>query len=180
MPLKEEEIIQLSDAVFEQISSEIKTSHNAFIQRDFQVFKSKGIYLIQNAFAGGIIFLREPETIEEIKVVFNSSTNSALAKVKYGSEVRNTRNVKYKPNAGKSESVNWNMLQIFPHFHEYDNDIRVDLITLIGKIIKTICEDLNQKSWFMQYKENFDLELFLDKEKVITIPIKSIYELSLN
>jgi hypothetical protein len=171
---RKENLLNGLDEAYEIIFSEIKQDHKSLFKDDFELFRSKGRYLVHNTFAGGIIFLREPETIEGIKIDFRTDTNNALAEVKYGSGIRNRRNVKYKPKAGKIESIKWNMLGVFPNFNEYDKEIKIALITLIGKFVKTICEDLNQNSWFMKYKNNFDLEMILDNEMLIKLPIKAI------
>jgi hypothetical protein len=144
-------------------------NHKQLIKEDFELFKSKGRWWVHNTFSGGIIFLREPETIEGIKIDFNTDTNSALVEVEYGSDLRNSRNVKYKPNAGKIESAKWSMFGVFPYFDKYEREIKIALMMLIGKFVKTICEDLNQNSWFMKYEKDFDLEMFLDNELVIKL-----------
>ncbi len=162
------------DRAFRIISTEIEPAHKEFLREDFELFRSRGRYIVNNTFMGGIIFLREPETIERIKIDFKTDTNSALAEVEYGSEIRNKRNVKYKPNAGKIESVEWSMLGIFPNFFKYDKEIKIVLVVLIGNFVKVICEYFNQNSWFMMYEKNFDIEIILDNEKVISLPVKAI------
>ena len=158
---------------FEIIFSEIDLNFKPLLKDDFELFNDKGKFWVNNTFAGGIIFLREPEIIEGIKIDFKTDTNSALATVEYGSENRNSRNVKYKPKAGKFESTEWNMLGIFPNFCKYESEIKVALMMLIARYVKTICEDLNQNSWFMKYEKDFNLELFLDSVLEIRLHIKA-------
>lgn len=133
------------------------------LQEDFNFYlNNKGRFYVHNTFAGGIIFLREPEIIEEIKIEFDSKQNEAWASVEYDSEERNSRNVKYKPEAGKIEKFKWNMQGIFPNFDKHKKDIKIILIAIIGKIVKHICEDLRTNSWFMKFEKEFEIKLFLD------------------
>lgn len=122
----------------------------------------KGRFLIHNTIAGGIIFLREPETINTIEIWIHSGISEANVLVEYGSDKRNARNVKYKPNAGQIESTTWNMGAIFPNFSKHSKDIKVILMAVIGKMVKDICERHKKESWFMRYEKPFDLRLFLD------------------
>jgi hypothetical protein len=143
-------------------------NERVLLNEDFDFYlNKKGRFYVHNTFAGGIIFLREPETIEEIRIEFYSDKKEAFASVEYASELRNSRNVKYKPNAGKVEKQKWNMSGIFPHFNKYRKNIKLVLIVIIGKIVKHICEYYNTESWFMKFKEEFQLNLFLDGNKEI-------------
>jgi len=146
------------------ISNHLDTPSSNLIAQDFKFYSEKGKFGVHNTFAGGIIFLREPETIEGIKIEFNTELNSAVASVEYGSEKRNERNVKYKPNAGKIESTEWNMLAIFANFSKYEKTIRIALMSVIGKIVQRICEDYKKTTWFMEFEKAFEIELFLDGE----------------
>lgn len=133
------------------------------LQNDFNFYlEHKGRFYVYNTFAGGIIFLREPEIIEQIKIEFDSKQNEVWTSVEYGSEVRNSRNVKYKPEAGKIEKFKWNMQGIFPNFDKHKKDIKIILMGIIGKIVKHICEDLRTNSWFMKFEKEFEIKLFLD------------------
>lgn len=169
---RKEKLLQGLDRVHEIISSEINPNHKTLIKDDFEFFKQKGRFWVHNTFSGGIIFLREPETIEGIRIDINSETEIAVAQVEYSSEIRNKRNVKYKPDAGKLESTTWNMKGIFPNFSEYENAIQIALIALIGRFVKVICEDLHQNSWFMKYEKDFELEIYLNETRVVKFPIQ--------
>ena len=169
---RKEKLLQGLDKVQELISSEIHQNYKTLIKEDFEFFKQKGRFWIHNTFAGGVIFLREPETIEGIKIDIDSETENALVKVEYSSENRNKRNVKHKPDADKVESTEWNMKGIFPNFREYDNEIQILLIVLIARFVKVICEDLHQNSWFMKYEKDFDLEIYLNKSRVISLQVE--------
>ena len=142
------------------------------LDHDFQIFIEKGRFWIKNTFAGGIIFLREPEIIEKIRLYFFNEQEEIIASVEYSSNQRNARNIKYKPNAGKIESANINMLRIFPNYLKYQKSIRVKLIELIAKLVKQICEYHQQKSWFLKYEKDFELEVYLDEEKYLEIKIE--------
>jgi len=167
-----DKLIEGLNTACEIISADLALNHKSLLQSDFDIFKSKGKYWVHNTFAGGIIFLREPEVIEGIKIDFRTDTNCAKASVEYGSEKRNSRNIKYKPNAGKIESTEWNMLGIFPHFNEYEKSTKTALMMLIGSYVKIICEDSHQNSWFMKYEENFYLELLLDDQLEIKLLVE--------
>lgn len=141
----------------------LEEEEKILLQEDFSFYlEHKGRFYVHNTFAGGIIFLREPEIIEEIKIEFNSTQNNALASVEYGSEERNSRNVKYKPDAGKIEKFKWNMQGIFPNFEKYRKAIKIILMGIIGKIVKHICEYYKTNSWFMEFEKEFEVKLFLD------------------
>ncbi len=170
---RQENLLKGLDKFYEIVSSEIKEEHKALFREGFEKFRKTGRYSVHNTFAGGIIFLREPEIIEKIKIDFKTVTNDALAEVEYSTEIRNKRNTKYKPNAGKTESIDWNMLGVFPHFNKYDKGIKIAILTLIGNFVKVICEDLNQNSWFMKYEKNFELEIILDNEMINKLSIKA-------
>ncbi|WP_394747649.1 hypothetical protein [Spongiimicrobium salis] len=143
------------------------------LQEDFDFYlEDTGRVYVHNTFAGGIIFLREPEIIEGIKIEFNSTRNEAWASVEYASELRNSRNVKYKPDAGKIEKVNWNMLAIFPNFTKHRRDIQVILMIIIGKIVKHICEYYKSNSWFMEFEKAFEIQLFLDGDLELEYPVE--------
>lgn len=128
---------------------------------EFYTHKKGNLYII-HTFAGGIIFLREPETIDYIKIEFDSAQNIAKASVVYASEKRNARNVKYKPKVGQTESVTWDLAGVFPNFSKHKHAVKVGLMAVVGKTTKDICETFRKKSWFMKYEKPFLLDLFLD------------------
>jgi hypothetical protein len=142
----------------------LNETEKSLLKEDFDSYLNKGKFYVSKTFAGGIIFLREPEIINEIRIKFNSKLNEALAIVEYASGERNSRNVKYKPNAGKIEDFKWNMKGIFPNFNKYENKIKIVLIAIIGKIVKRICEYHKKESWFMEFEKEFEIKLFLDTE----------------
>lgn len=132
------------------------------LRQDFDKFILRGRFIVLNTFAGGIIFLREPETIEKITLEFIRTTNQTLASVEYATEKRNARNIKYKPNTGKFERINWHMVEVFPNFWAYEKSIQIILMMIIGKTVKRICEYYNKCNCFVKYEKAFNLELFLD------------------
>lgn len=153
---------------------ELKEKEKLYLNEDFEYYlNNKGRICVHNTFAGGIIFLREPEVITEIRIEFYSKTNEALVSVEYGSENRNSRNVKYKPNSGKIEQQKWNMLGIFPNFHKHERKIKIILMAIIGKIVKKTCESYNENSWFMNYVEEFELQLFLDGVRKLNYEVET-------
>jgi hypothetical protein len=159
---------QISDfeIAYKLMIPHLDIENQEMLKQDFDKFKEQGTWVVHNTFSGGIIFLREPEIINKIKIEFSSELNQATASVEYSSEIRNLRNIKYKPDTGKIESTKWNMLAIFPNFSKYDKPIKIILILIIGKIVKRICEYRNVNSWFMKYEKEFELELELDNELV--------------
>ena len=151
------------DSLYNLVSINLTDEENTILRYDLDyLLKQKGRWLIHNTFAGGIIFLREPETINKIEISFSSDTNGVTAAVAYASEKRNNRNVKYKPNAGQKESATLNMLEIFPNFNKHSKDTKIILMAVIGKIAKHICEKYKKDSWFMQVEKPFDIFILLD------------------
>ncbi|WP_459212093.1 hypothetical protein [Aquimarina rhabdastrellae] len=159
------------DEILKLILKEIKEDHKLLIKNDFESFKIKGRYLIQNTFAGGVIFLKEPEIIEKARINVKTNINEALIDVIYDSKNRNSINMKYKPDVTKDENTEWNMQGIFSNFDIYHNEIKVVLMMVIGKYIKAICEDLNQSSWFMRYTKDFKLEILFDDIVIFKLDI---------
>lgn len=168
-----EKLFEELDMAYKLISESLKKDHHELLKDDFEFYKSKGRYWVFNTFAGGIIFLREPEVIEEIRILLKTKSNEVIASVEYGSENRNQRNVKYKPNAGKIESTEWNMLGIFPNFSKYERLIQIALLMLIGRHVKDICEELHRESWFMRYEKGFTLNLYLDGKLEKTFDVEA-------
>jgi hypothetical protein len=158
------ELSQYFEKASKLILPYLNETEKLLLKLDFDSYLNKGRFYVNNTFAGGIIFLREPETINEIRIKFNSNRDEALAIVEYASGERNPRNVKYKPNAGKVEDFKWNMIGIFPNFNKYENKIKIVLIAIIGKIVKRICEYNKKESWFMEFEKEFEIKLFLDRE----------------
>jgi len=159
---RSKKLLEQLDSAFGIISANLIGDDKAILQKDFDQFKKKGRWMLHKTFAGGIIFLREPEIIECIKIEFYSETNEAIPSVEYASGKRNARNIKYKPNTGKIESITWNMLGIFPHFVKYEKSIKISLMIIIGKMVKGICEYYKKNSWFMKFEKEFEMELLLD------------------
>src|SRR5262245_34920691 len=145
-PRTGDNLIEGLDTAFKIISAELSQDQIISLKDDFDFYKSKGRWWVHNTFAGGIIFLREPEVIEEIRIEFKTEENIALASVEYESENRNSRNVKYKPLAGKIESLDWNMLGVFPNFNKYKRSVKISLMMIIGKHVKSTCEHLHFNS----------------------------------
>lgn len=154
------------------ICNKLDTASADLLTQDFKFFSEKGKFVVHNTFAGGIIFLREPETIESIKIEFNTELNNVVASVDYGTEKRNERNVKYKPNAGKIESTTWKMLAVFANFSNYERPIKIALMAVIGKIVQSICENYKKTTWFMEFDKAFDIELLLDGELELKYPVE--------
>lgn len=156
-------LLDALDALDKIVSNDLAENEKAMLRHDLNYFyHEKGRWLVHHTFAGGIIFLREPEVINKIEILFHSDLNQAAATVVYASEKRNARNVKYKPTAGQIESMTWSMEHIFPNFNKHSKDIKVILMAIIGKIIKHICESYRRDSWFMQFEKPFEIELLLD------------------
>ena len=69
------------------ISNQLTELEKIVLQHDFDIYLDKGKFGIHNTIAGGIIFLREPETIEQLKIAFDSNQNMALASVEYARSI---------------------------------------------------------------------------------------------
>jgi hypothetical protein len=158
-----DKLLDALDSLYKIVSNNLAENEKVMLRHDIDhYYNEKGRWLVHKTFAGGIIFLREPEVINKIEIQFHSDSNEAAATVEYASEKRNARNVKYKPTAGQIESITWSMEHIFPNFNKHSKDIKVILMAIIGKITKHICESYRKDSWFMQFEKSFDIELFLD------------------
>ena len=97
-----EELLDALDTAYQLCSIYLTEEERVLFRYDLNFFyHEKGRWIVHNTFAGGIIFLREPETITKIEIEFRSEQNEAMASVIYSSEKRNARNIKYKPNADK-------------------------------------------------------------------------------
>lgn len=172
-PGKGYELLDVLDTLYKIVSNNLAENEKVMLRHDLDYYyHEKGRWLVHKTFAGGIIFLREPEVINKIEILFHSDLNEAAAIVEYASEKRNARNVKYKPTAGQFESMTWRMEHIFPNFNKHSKDIKVILMTVIGKITKHICESYGKDSWFMQFEKSFDIELFLDGERELVYKVE--------
>lgn len=166
-----QELVDQLEHLFKIITSKCSPQEEKLLREDFDTFIERGRFVILNTFAGGIIFLREPEVIEFIAVDFNAQKKTMDSQVKYGSAKRNPRNVKYKPNAGQIESTSAHTNIIFPHFFDYRKNIQLILLRIIGKLIKAICEHHKRASWFMDYKRDFDVNLSINGVLELTLTI---------
>ncbi len=152
------------DKEFDLISSCLNNDEQKKLKKDFKCFCEKGRFLIFNTFSGGILFLKEPEEIEKINIKSQSITKDIKASVIFKSENRIPENIKYKPNAGKIESVKWNIELIFPNYFQYQMTIQNALLLIIGKIVKRICEYGRINFAYMKIENEFLIELFLNEE----------------
>src|SRR4051794_8910512 len=115
IPISGKELQNAFNELYRLSSIDLTEEEKILLRYDLDFFYEKGRWVILQTFAGGIIFLREPETINKIEIQFHSNQNEALALVVYGSKKRNARNIKYKPGTGQIENLTWNMLGIFPN-----------------------------------------------------------------
>lgn len=149
---------------FELISSKLDSDQQKSLKEDFSIFLDKGKYLVLNTFSGGILFLKVPERIEKIRIEARTNLHDIRASVVYSSEERKPENIKYKPESGKIESLEWNTGLIFPNFYRYQRIIQVALLIVIGKIIKRICEYGKDKFAYMKIENDFDIEILIDNQ----------------
>ncbi len=163
-----EKLAQNLQQVCELLAPVLSDEEKSLLREDLDFYLERGRWGVHNTFMGGIIFLREPEIIKNIRIEFDSRANKALPSVEYGSEKRNARNVKYKPDAGKIESTDWNLLGILPGFSRHRKEIQLVLMAIIGRIIQRLCEDEKKNGWFMKFEKPFDIELFLDGRLELT------------
>jgi hypothetical protein len=152
------------DEEYDLILSNLKEREQILLKSDFDKFYKKGKFLIQNTFAGGILFLKESEEIEKIKIESQNITKNFKASVIYKSEQRNPENIKYKPEAGKIENTLWNVELIFPNFFIYQEIIQNALLLIIGKVVKKICEYGKINFAHMKIENEFSIELLMSKE----------------
>jgi len=150
------------DREFELISSNLSLKEQEFLKEDFEFFLNKGKFLVINTFGGGILFLKVPELIEKIKVEYRTDKKDFMASVVFESDMRKAENIKYKPEVGKTESTKWNTKAIFPNFHQYDREIQKVLLTVIGKVIKRICEYGRINFAYMKIENEFEIELLVN------------------
>ena len=150
------------DDEFELISSHLNLKEKELLKTDFDFFLKKGKFLVHNTFGGGILFLKVPERIEKIMIDSQIDENEIKACVVFESDLRKTENIKYKPEAGKIESTKWNVNAIFPNFYQYDKKIQGALLTVIGKIVKRICEYGQTNFAYMKIENEFGIELLIN------------------
>lgn len=166
-----QELVDQLEEAHAIIASDCTEQEKKMLREDFNQFIEYGRYVILNTFAGGIIFLREPEVIEYIRVDFDEDKKEMNSEVKYGSAERNSRNVKYKPEVGQVESSQTRIGAVFPSFFLYRRNVQTLLLLVIAKMIKKICEHHKQESWFMKYERNFHLHLSINKTEIIRFEI---------
>lgn len=162
------------ETIYRLISHGLEETEKTQLRNDFDHYREKGKWWVHNTFAGGILFLREPENVSGVYIDFCSIRNQVVAKVEFASEERNARNVKYKQNPGKIEQTYWNLAGVFPNFNQYRHSVKLALIAMIGRIVKGICEYYNESSWFMRYTQPFEIKLFLDGKMEFTDKVKVV------
>jgi hypothetical protein len=147
---------------FELISLYLDLKGKEFLETDFEFFLEKGKFLVINTFGGGILFLKVPERIEKIKINSRTDRNDFNVSVIFESDFRKTQNIKYKPETGRIESTEWNAKAIFPNFYQYEKKIQKALLTVIGKIVKRICEYGRTNFAHMKIENEFEIELLIN------------------
>ncbi len=150
------------DREFELISSNLNTPQKEHLEIDFNQFLEKGRFTVLNTFSGGILFLKVPESIEKIKIECRTHSKDFEALVLFKSKYRKAENNKYKPNAGKLESIKWSSELIFPNFFEYPKEIQKAILLIIGRIVKRICEYGRTNFAYMKIENEFEIELLID------------------
>lgn len=158
-------------SLFQICSKELDEPLQNRLIEDLGVFLSTGKWQIHNTYNGGLLFLREPEKIKEIRLEFSSQHKIAQAIVEFDGEIRNERNTKYKEINGTTEIVEWKLLGIFPHLYFYPKKVQIYLITALAKIGKEICEKENKFSWHMIYTHDFKIKVILNDEIVEIIEV---------
>ncbi len=172
-PPRGQKLLRDLESAYKLIDTQITDENQkGLLKQDFSLFMESGRFIIKKTFTGGIIFLREPETIMGIKIEFDTTHNKAIASVEYSSEKRNARNVKYKPNAGKIESTDWKMIGVFPHFYMYEKEVQIALMMIVGQMTKQNCEIYRRDSWFMRFEKEFNIEIFLDNKLELNYPVR--------
>lgn len=159
-------------ALFNVCKEELSDSLENKLIEDFGYFIAKGKWVVHNTYNGGILFLREPERIQEIRLEFSSDSRAIMAIVEFDTDIRNQRNTKYKPKAGKTEQAEWNLEGLFTHFKLYPQKVQTYLLSALAKIGKEICEKQNQESWYMKYTHDFKIKALLDNEVVDWYEVK--------
>ena len=150
------------DREFDLISSNLVPDDKVLLKEDFDQFLDKGKFLVLNTFSGGLLFLKVSEPIEKIRINARRESRDFEVSVIFDTELRKTENIKYKPEVGKAESVEWNVGSILPSFYEYDKPIQIALLMVIGRIVKRICEYGRTKFAYMKIENEFGIELLID------------------
>lgn len=149
---------------FDLISPYLTKDDSSLLKSDFNSFLDKGKFLVLNTFAGGILFLKNPEPIKEIGLEYESNLNSIIASITYLSEERDFENVKRKPGVGQIESTTWHNEIIFSNFSNYPQNIKIALLIVLGKIVKRICEYGRLNIAYMKIENSFKINLRIDGE----------------
>jgi len=162
------------DREFKLITSYLESFEQDRLKVDFNRFLEKGRFAVLNTFSGGILFLKVPEQIEKIRIDARTDLKDFEASVVYKSDIRRCENVKYKPEAGKTESFKWSTELIFPNFFQYPMTIQESMLLIIGKIVKRICEYGRTNFAYMKIENEFNIELIIDNQ------VKSILKVEIN
>jgi hypothetical protein len=149
---------------FELISHRLNLKEKELLNSDFQYFLNKGKFVVINTFVGGILFLKVFEQIEKITIDYQTEKNDFNASVIFESDSRKVENIKYRPKAGKVQSIEWKDIAIFPNFFKYEKEIQIVLLTIIGKIVKWICEYGRTNFAYMKIENEFNIELLIDEQ----------------
>lgn len=152
------------DREFKLISSSLKSVQQVMLKSDFDQFMEKGRFAVLNTFVGGILFLKVPEPIEKIRIESRTISKDFKASIEFELNTRSAENTKYKPDAGKIESVHWNTELIFPNFHYYSRTIQMALLLIVAKIVKRICEYGRTNFAYMKIDNEFDIEILIDNQ----------------
>ena len=160
------------DKEFELISQHLNSKEKEFLENDFNFFLEKGKFLVHNTFGGGILFLKVPERIEKINIDSRTEKNDFKASVIFESDSRKAENIKYKPDVGKVESIEWNVNAIFPNFYKYEREVQKALLTVIGKIVKKICEYGQTNFAYMKIENEFEIELQIDGQSEFKLKVE--------
>ena len=160
------------DKEFELISSNLDLKEKELLKTDFEFFSEKGKFLVINTFGGGILFLKVPERIEKIKIDSQTDKNNFKASVVFESDSRKTENIKHKLEASKIESTEWNVKAIFPNFYKYEKKIQKALLTVIGRIVKRICEYGRTNFAYMKIENEFEIELQINGQIISELKVE--------
>ncbi len=151
------------------ISQNLSENESEIIQQDFDCYCESGKYIVKHTFVGGLIYLPEPETICGIKIGFSTELNNAIVSVAFSSESENTNR---EQEVVKVEKVTWNMLGIFPNFSKYETTTKVYLMAVLGNLTKRICEGYRIDFKIMEFKKEFNIELYLDEKLELTYHVR--------
>lgn len=160
------------DREFNLISSYLDSTQQEYLKADFNRFLEKGKAAVLNTFAGGILFLKVSEPIEKARINSRTYSKDFEASVFFKSESRRPENIKYKPNAGKIESVQWNTDWIFLNFFNYPKEIQKALLLIIGKIVKRICEYGRTNFAYLKIENEFEIELLIDNQIELKLKVE--------